>query len=111
MTDKIVLLSTCETEADARRIATHLVEHRLAACVNIVNGATSVYRWKGKIETASEFILIIKSKRELVMKILEEFLTIHPYEAPELIALPIVDGSRTYLNWLEEALGNDIPVT
>ena len=104
MTNKIVVLSTCETEADARRIAAHLVERRLAACVNIVGGATSVYRWKGGIETASEFILFIKTKRDLVAKIQEEFVTIHPYQVPELIALPIIDGSPLYLNWLDEAL-------
>jgi periplasmic divalent cation tolerance protein len=111
VTDKIVILSTCETEADAQRIAVHLVERRLAACVNIVNGATSVYRWKGKIETASEYILIIKTKRDLVRKIEEEFLTLHPYEAPELIALPIVDGSSSYLNWLDESLSDEAQIT
>ncbi|HEY3739514.1 MAG TPA: divalent-cation tolerance protein CutA [Bryobacteraceae bacterium] len=104
MTDKIVILSTCETEADARRIATHLVERRLAACVNIMPGATSVYRWKGSIEAAQECILIIKSRRDLMGNIEEEFRTIHPYEVPELIALPIAAGSEAYLNWLAAEL-------
>jgi periplasmic divalent cation tolerance protein len=111
MTDKIVIFSTCETEADAHRIANHLVEQRLAACVNIVSGVASVYRWKDKIETAREFTLIIKSRRDLVPKIEEAFSKIHPYEVPELIALPIVDGSPVYLNWLDQALGDDIRVT
>jgi periplasmic divalent cation tolerance protein len=111
VTDKIVILSTCQTEADARRIAERLVERRLAACVNVLNGATSVYRWKGKIETASEFVLIIKSKRDLVARIREEFLSIHPYETAELIALPVVDGSIEYLNWLDDALSDEAQVT
>ena len=101
MTDKIVILSTCETEADARRIATHLVERRLAACVNIIAGATSVYRWKDKIETASEWMLVIKSRRSLVTQIEQEFATIHPYELPELVALPLLDGAKAYLEWLD----------
>ncbi len=104
MTDKIVILSTCETESDARRIAAHLLEKRLAACVNILPGATSVYRWKGAVETASEFMLVIKSRRELLARIEEEFRTVHPYDTPELIALPIVDGSAGYLGWLNESL-------
>src|SRR4051812_319851 len=99
MTDKIVILSTCETDADARRIAAHLVEHRLAACVNIIPGAISVYRWKGKIESNSEYVLVIKSRRDLVATIQQAFVTLHPYDTPELIALPILDGSEAYLNW------------
>lgn len=104
MTDKIVVLSTCETEADARRIAAHLVERRLAACVNIVPGVMSVYRWKGAIESASEWMLVIKSRRDLVASIEAEFATVHPYEVPELVVLPVVDGGRAYLAWLEGAL-------
>ena len=111
MTDKIVILSSCETEADARRIATHLVELRLAACVNIMNGALSVYRWKGKIETAKECVLIIKSRRDLVGKIGHAFAAVHPYEVPELIVLPIVDGGRTYLDWLGLQLADEAEVT
>jgi len=76
----------------------------MAACVNIIPGATSVYRWKGKIESNSEYILVIKSRRDLVTTIQEAFVTLHPYDTPELIALPILDGSEAYLNWLDEAL-------
>lgn len=104
LTDKIVILSTCESEADARRIATHLVERRLAACVNIMPGATSVYRWKGSIETAQECILVIKSRRDLIGTIEEEFRSIHPYEVPELIALPVTGGATSYLHWLSSEL-------
>ena len=104
MTDNLLILSTCGTEADAQRIATRLVELRLAACVNIVPGATSVYRWRGAIEKASEFMLVIKSRRDLVSKIEEEFRMIHPYEVPELIAVPVAGGSKAYLAWI----GNEL---
>ena len=100
MTDKIVIFSTCESEADARRIAVHLVERQLAACVNILPGATSVYRWKGAVESASECVLVIKSRRDLAPKIEQEFAAIHPYEVPELIVLPIEDGAKPYMEWL-----------
>ena len=102
--EEIVILSTCESEADARRLASHLVERRLAACVNLLPGATSVYRWKGAVETASEWMLIIKSQRRLVAAIEEEFKTVHPYEVPELIVVPIVAGSEPYLAWLRGEL-------
>jgi periplasmic divalent cation tolerance protein len=111
VTDKIVILSTCETEDDAHRIATHLVERRLAACVNILSGAASVYRWKGSIETAREFMLVIKSRRDLFVKIEREFLAIHPYEVPELIAMPIAAGSIPYLSWLDDALADESEIT
>ena len=105
VTDKIVILSTCETEADARRIAEHLVERRLAACVNIMPGVTSVYRWKGAVESASEWMLVIKSRSDLVAAIEREFDVVHPYEVPELVVLPIVDGGKAYLQWLSTEIG------
>lgn len=101
MTDKIVVLSTCETEDQARAIARHLVEKRLAACVNIVPGARSIYRWKDAIEEAAEFVLLIKSRRDLFPELRAELTRMHSYEVPEVIALPIVDGSESYLSWLD----------
>ncbi|MBZ5606430.1 MAG: divalent-cation tolerance protein CutA [Acidobacteriia bacterium] len=101
MTDKIVILSTCETEEEARKIARHLVELKLAACVNIVPGARSIYRWKGAVEEASEFVLLIKSRRDLFPALRSELAKMHSYEVPEIIALPIVDGSEAYLGWLD----------
>ena len=106
MTDKIVVFSTCETEADARRIATHLVDRRLAACVSILPAATCVYRWEGAVNSTGECVLIIKSRRDLLKKIADEFVSIHPYDMPELIAMPVVDGSGAYLDWLDLELGN-----
>jgi periplasmic divalent cation tolerance protein len=109
MTDKIVVLSTCETEEEAVRVARHLVEKMLAACVTILPQARSVYRWpdktgKTKIEDAAEFVLLIKSRRDLFDALRAEIVKIHSYELPEVIALPVVDGSAEYLAWLDREL-------
>jgi periplasmic divalent cation tolerance protein len=104
VTDKIVVLSTCDSEAEAKRVAHHLVEQRLAACVNVLPGARSVYRWKDKIEEAAEFLLVIKSSRDLFPALRAELQKVHSYEVPEVIALPIVDGSEPYLSWLDGEL-------
>ncbi len=105
MTDKIVVLSTCETEEQARAIARGLVEKRLAACVNILAGAQSIYRWKGEVEEAAELLLIIKSRRDLFPALRLELARLHSYEVPEIVAFPIVDGSEEYLSWLDHAVG------
>jgi len=104
MTDKIVVLSTCETAEQAADLARHLVEARLAACVNIIPGARSIYRWQGEIEDATEHMLIIKSRRELFEALRAELQSVHTYEVPEVIALPVVDGSESYLAWLDREL-------
>jgi periplasmic divalent cation tolerance protein len=105
VTDKIVVLSTCESSDEATKIARHLVEKRVAACVNIVPGARSIYRWKGAIEEAGEFVLLIKTRRDLFPHLRAELEKIHSYEVPEAIALPIVDGSEAYLGWLDREVG------
>ena len=102
MTDKVVLFSTCPNMAEAENLAGHLVETRLAACVNAVPAIRSFYRWKGKIENDAEFLLIIKTARGLVDSLRVEIEKLHPYELPELIVAPIVDGSPNYLAWLEQ---------
>ncbi len=102
MTDKIVVYSTCPTAEDAQRLATALVEQRLAACVNIVSGVLSVYRWQGAIENSPEWMLIIKTRREHLPALRAALERIHPYELPEVIALPVVDGSPAYLDWLDK---------
>jgi periplasmic divalent cation tolerance protein len=89
---------------DARKIAAQLVEERLAACVQIVGPITSLYRWQGAVEEEKEFLLLIKSTEDLVLRIAELLDRIHPYEVPELIATPIVDGSAAYLSWLQDNL-------
>jgi len=104
MTDKIVVLTTCDSEMLAEQLARHLVEHRLAACVNILPRARSVYRWQEKIEDAGEWVLLIKSRRDLFAALRGEIQKLHTYEVPEVIALPIVDGSDAYLGWLDGQL-------
>ena len=105
MTDKIVVFSTCDSEEQAGRIARELVEQRLAACVNILPGARSIYRWKDQIEASAEWLLIIKSRRDLMDQLRAAISKIHTYEVPELLAVPVVDGLESYLAWLDRELG------
>jgi periplasmic divalent cation tolerance protein len=105
MTDKIVVLSTCGTEEEAAKLARMLVEARVAACVTIVPGARSVYRWQEAIESAAECLLIIKSSRPLFEPLRLALEKAHAYDVPELLALPVVEGSANYMNWLEGQLG------
>jgi periplasmic divalent cation tolerance protein len=105
LTDKFVVLVTCSTAAEARRIARAVVEVRLAACVNIFPGAVqSIYRWKGKVESSRERLLLIKTSRKRLAKLQAAVERMHPYDVPEFIALPIAAGSAAYLAWLEECL-------
>ncbi len=105
MTDKIVVLTTCDSPQQAESVARRLLEKRLAACVNILSGARSIYRWKGAIEEAAELVLLIKSRRDLFPALRAELSRVHSYEVPEVIALPVVDGSEAYLAWLEGETG------
>jgi len=105
MTDKRVVLVTCGSEEEASRIARALVEQRLAACVNIVDAPVrSVYRWKGRIERAEEHLLIVKTRRSRMRALEAAVKRMHSYDTPEIIALPIAEGSRAYLAWLEECV-------
>jgi periplasmic divalent cation tolerance protein len=109
MTDKIVVFSTCRSADEAEKIARGLVEKKLAACVNVVSGVRSIYRWKDSIENESEVLLVIKSSRELFDELRKQLEKIHTYEIPEAIALPIVDGSERYLDWLGRELVSEQP--
>src|SRR4029077_6209240 len=104
MTDKIVVLSSCASAAEAERIARSLVEKRLAACVNILPGVRSIYHWQGAIEDSQETMLVIKSNRELFHDLQAEIGKLHSYEVPEAIAIPLVDGSENYLAWMDREL-------
>jgi periplasmic divalent cation tolerance protein len=104
MTDKILVISTCAAEADAERLARALLDARLAGCVNVVPGVRSFYRWKGEIESAGEFLLIVKTSRDLFPALCAEIEKLHPYEVPELLALPVLAGAENYLTWLESNL-------
>jgi periplasmic divalent cation tolerance protein len=100
MTDKIVVLSTCATADDAEMLARALVTGQLAACVSVVPRVRSFYRWKGKLETADEYLLIIKTSRDLFDALNAELERLHPFEVPEVLAIPVVAGAENYLNWL-----------
>jgi len=104
MTDKIVVFSTCASEEEAARIARLLVEGRLAACVNVVPGARSFYRWQGAVESTAEWMLVIKSTRGRFEALRAELEKAHSYDVPEVVALPVVDGAPNYLSWIEESV-------
>jgi periplasmic divalent cation tolerance protein len=106
MTDKIVVLSTCASAEEAQRVARALVEKRLAACVNVMPGIRSVYRWKDAIEDEEEVLLLIKTSRGLLEELREEIERLHSYEVPEVIALSVVDGSERYLAWMTRELAH-----
>ncbi len=95
-----LVLTTCPNRRAANRIARALVGERLAACVNIVPIAQSVYRWRGKVESAAEFLLVIKSLKRSYPRLETRLRTLHPYELPEVIAVPIAGGYRNYLAWI-----------
>jgi periplasmic divalent cation tolerance protein len=104
MTDKIVVLTTCASADEAEKIARALVSKKLAACVNMLPAVRSIYRWKGAVEDAQEIQLVMKSSRGLFDEVRAEIEKLHSYEMPEVIAIPIVDGSEAYLDWLNREL-------
>ena len=104
MTDKIVVLVTTSSLRESKKIAKHLVEARLAACVNITQPIQSIYRWQGKVEEQRESLLLIKSTRGLFDAIKAAVSKLHSYTTPEIICLPIVDGSAEYLQWVGDSV-------
>jgi len=105
MTDKIVVLVTCASAGQARRIARALVERRLAACGNVLHTPVhSIYRWKGKVASAKEALLILKTTRRRFAAVERAVRRLHTYEVPEIIAVPIAAGSRAYLDWISESV-------
>lgn len=104
MTGPVVALSTVATTEDAERIARSLVEKGVAACVNVVPGVVSFYRWKGRLERDAEVLLVIKTRGERFEELKTALLAEHPYEVPELVALPITAGHERYLEWLADSV-------
>ena len=102
MSERIVVLCSVGTAADADRIATLVVERGLAACVNVLPGVRSVYRWQGQLEREEEHLLVVKTRAERFEALREAIVAAHPYQTPELIALPIVAGHAPYLAWLDQ---------
>jgi periplasmic divalent cation tolerance protein len=104
MTDKRIVLSTAGSEDEARKIARHLVENRLAACVNIVPQIESIYRWQGKVESSREWLLLIKTTADRFPAVRDAVRESHSYELPECIAISIEDGTADYLEWIGQSV-------
>ena len=107
MTDKIVVFSTCGSEEEAQRLARGLLEARLAACVNVIMQIRSYYWWQGKIEESGEWLLVIKTSRAVFERVRAVLEAAHSYELPEVLAVPVVDGSANYLAWMDGELRTD----
>ncbi|MGA8270086.1 MAG: divalent-cation tolerance protein CutA [Candidatus Sulfotelmatobacter sp.] len=107
MTDKRIVLTTAGSEEEAQKIAHYLVEHRIAACVNIVPKIASIYRWQGKIEEAHEWLLLIKTTAEAFAQVRQAITELHSYDLPECICLTIEDGSPEYLQWVSECVSSN----
>ncbi len=100
MTDALVVLVTTPTPERAAELARALVEERLAACGNVVAGLRSIYRWEGKVQDEAEALLVLKTTRARFEALRDRVLALHPYEVPEVIALPVEAGSARYLAWI-----------
>ena len=103
MTGAIVVLINAESQEQALGIARMLVEERLAACANIISPIRSVYRWQGAVQDESEHMMIVKTRAELFARLEARVKEVHRYEVPEIIALPIVEGAKSYLDWVFES--------
>jgi periplasmic divalent cation tolerance protein len=108
MTNKVVILVTAGKLTEAKRIARQLVDAKLAACVNILPPMQSVYRWQGKIAVAKEFLVLIKSTRELFSELSSAILKLHSYTTPEIVCLPIVDGLPEYMQWIDDSVKDGV---
>lgn len=100
MTDKLLVLTTCGSQEEARRIAHELVEQRLAACVNIIPQIESIYRWKGEVETATEWLLLIKTTAAAFEQVRDAIRKLHSYDVPECVSIAVDDGNTAYLDWI-----------
>ncbi|HEX7288385.1 MAG TPA: divalent-cation tolerance protein CutA [Candidatus Angelobacter sp.] len=105
MSNARIVLTTAGSQDEARKLAQALVERRLAACVNIVPRIESVYRWQGKVETAEEWLLIIKTQAEMFEHVHDAIKELHSYELPECVMLEVSGGSEQYLKWITENVG------
>ena len=101
MSERLVVLITAGSQEEADRIAQALVGEMLAACVNIVPGVTSVYRWEGEVQRDQEWLLVVKSRREALDDLVQRVQALHSYDVPEVIAWPLSGGSEDYLQWID----------
>ncbi len=100
MTDKRIILTTTGSKEEARKIANALVERKLAACVNIVPKVESIYRWEGKVESAEEWLLIVKTNADAFARVRDAIKELHSYDLPECVSISIDEGSEEYLQWI-----------
>lgn len=99
-----LVVSTVPSSATARKLALSLIQNRLAACVNVIPGVTSFFRWQGKIDTARESLLFIKTSKPLFPRLMRFLREHHPYQVPEIVSFLIEEGNPEYLRWIEETL-------
>lgn len=104
MTDKVLVLTTAGNGTEAQKIAHELVERQLAACVNIIPRIQSVYRWEGKVETAEEYLLVIKTTESHIPEVQDAIRELHSYDLPECVVISMEGGSAEYLKWIEDSV-------
>jgi periplasmic divalent cation tolerance protein len=104
MTDKRIVLTTCGSQEEADKIAQRLVEHRLAACVNVIPQVKSIYRWQGRVESEQEWLLLVKTTYDKFPQVRDAIRSLHSYDLPECIAISIGDGSAEYLAWISDSV-------
>jgi len=104
-TNALVVYITTSGEEEAAKIAKELIEARLAACVNVVKDIRSIYSWQGKVEDESEALMIVKTRKDMFGALSRKVKELHSYSVPEIIALPVIEGSEDYLKWIEEVTG------
>ncbi len=102
----IVVFVTAKNKAEAQKIARGLLDAKLIACANILDGVQSMFWWQGKIDRAAETLLVLKTKRSLFKKVVAKVKALHSYETPEVIALPVIEGSSDYLKWIDASVQN-----
>ncbi len=102
--DYIIVLVTCKDKSEAEKITQSLLEQRLIACGNIVSPVTSFFNWLGKIDKAEECLIVMKSRKDLFGQVVEQVKGLHSYEVPEVLGLPIIEGSKSYLDWMDVVL-------
>jgi periplasmic divalent cation tolerance protein len=107
MSERVVVLMTTGSQEEAERIANALVKEMLAACVNVLPGVTSVYRWEGEVQRDQEWLLVAKSTRQALEDLVRRVQALHSYDLPEVVALPVVGGNQAYLRWIDGEVHGD----
>jgi len=104
LSDYIMVFVTCRDKSEAEKISQQLVKEKLIACANIVGPVKSYFHWKGEVDVAEEFLIVMKSRKDLFERVSEHVKRLHSYEVPEVLAIPVVDGSKAYLDWMRIVL-------